>query len=147
MNTMDPATRAVRSIPGGYFLLREAAEMLGVSTQKIRKLIKTPELGLTPKMQTHQGKSTIYLYTQDDVDRIRQYLVEQSTPVPFTGEQMAGGRPRRFSDDQRKVRARLKTKRYYWQGKLDEAKKAKDKEAIAKANEVLADINDQLEQM
>jgi hypothetical protein len=61
-----------------YKTTAEVASDLGVSTNWIRKVKRQGVLGV-PSMATKLGKVEIYLYTPDDVDKIRQYLVERQS--------------------------------------------------------------------
>ena len=71
---MDPATRFVRSLPGDYFMLREAAELTGVSSYTLRKLIAANANGLVPSKEARFGELKIYLYTRDDIERLNDHF-------------------------------------------------------------------------
>jgi hypothetical protein len=54
------------------------ASDLGVSTNWIRKVKRQNVLGV-PSMATKLGKIEIYLYTPEDVDKIRHHLIERQS--------------------------------------------------------------------
>jgi hypothetical protein len=69
----------------GYLTTDEVAEKVGVSTQWVRKIQRTGLLAGVPSMVTQFGKITVYLYTPDDVDKIRRYLVERQAVYSNVG--------------------------------------------------------------
>jgi len=102
---LDPATKFVRSLSGDYYLLREAAVALGVSPRVLRHYIKRGETSLGPSYAANMGKVRIYLYTAEDVERIREKL--QSRSVVYRNEgRVAMGRPAIFTPEQRLERQR-----------------------------------------
>jgi hypothetical protein len=61
-----------------YRTTAEVAETLGVSTQWVRKVQRQSVLDV-PSMATQLGQIYIYLYTPEDVDKIRRYLAERQS--------------------------------------------------------------------
>lgn len=77
----SPAHRFVRQLREkdqvNYRTTAEVAEELGVSTPWVRKIQRQGLLPPVPSKVTQLGKITIYLYTPDDVEIIRKYLVDR----------------------------------------------------------------------
>lgn len=123
---MDPATRFVRSLPGEYFMTREAAAMLGVPRRRLDEYVASYPDELGPSFCTFFGKLKIYLYTQEDIERIRAHLtnVRRVFPPRTPG---AGGRPRKWTDEERKERQRLYAKRHYYHRRIEESIGPEDK--------------------
>jgi hypothetical protein len=136
---LDPATRLVRSLDGEYYKLVEAAEMLGIGSSTLRKYISTGNKEMSPSKQiNYLDKVRIYLYTAEDIERMREYLGSMSSVQEFDGPMRPRGRPRKYSDEQRRERMRLFAKASYWRrrasdlsavGKHEEAVKALRKES------------------
>lgn len=143
---MNPTTRLVRSLDGDYFMVREVAETLGVSQTTLRKFLSSedPEhANLRPSHMVAFGKVNVYLYTRDDVDRIRAYLKARMEVKDFTVTN-APGRPRIYSDAQRRERGRLYTRRHYWKKELDKAKENDDQARMKLARSEIRAINKEL---
>jgi len=134
---MDPTTRFVRSLPGKYFMVREAAAMLGVRHPVLRALLKEDkELG--PSFCVFFGKVKVYLYTAEDIERVRVYLTQRKRVFRNTDITSSLGRPQKWTEEQRKERQRLYSSSHYYrrraekldaEGRTDEAEKAKAKVA------------------
>jgi transcriptional regulator with XRE-family HTH domain len=79
----SPAHRFVRLLREkdgvDYRTTAEVARMLGVSSAWIRKIQRQGLLPPVPSKVTQLGKITIYLYTPEDVEIIRQYLVDRQS--------------------------------------------------------------------
>ena len=121
---LDPPTRFVRSLEGDYFKLSEAAEMLGVSHRTLRNFLGEYPQELGPSYVVYFGKLPIYLYTRDDVDKIRKYLQERKTVMPLAAQPRPTGRPRKWSAAQRKERQRLFSQAHYYRGRIRTLAKA-----------------------
>lgn len=133
---VDPATRFVRSLPGDFFLLREAADAIGVSQFVLRKFIADGTEGCTPSKYAMFGKVKIYLYTRDDIETIRQHLSARHRVFKHDGQARRVGRPPQYTKEERANRSRLYSKSWYWRsrekilsqrGDAEGAKKARDK--------------------
>lgn len=143
---MDPSTRFVRSLDGDYFMLREAAEVLGVSQRKLRDFIKSNPEGLGPSFATMFGKIKIYLYTKEDIDAIRKHLKSQRRVFRNTNTPHTTGRPAKWSDSERKVRQRLYSQSHYYRMRIKELEAAGDRhDDIVKAQKKVKEIDDELE--
>lgn len=114
---IDPATRFVRSLPGEYFLLREAAEAAGASQFILRKLIQDGPRDCAPSKYAQFGKTKIYLYTREDIASIRKHIEWTHSVHDHNGPARKPGRPPKFSKDQRRKRARLYSKAWYWKNR------------------------------
>lgn len=70
----SPVMKYVRNLEGGPYLTAiEVAKEVGVSVQAIRKYAKSSDLK-APSKYAPFGNLKIYLYTQEDVQEIKDYL-------------------------------------------------------------------------
>lgn len=134
-----PSVQFVRSLEGTYYLLREAAELLGVSHRTLRTYLNGPDKDLLgPSFCTYLGKIKIYLYTDDDIERLRKHFEEQKVVYPATdpGPTYTKGRPPKWTEEQRKIRQRKFSQVHYYKtqadkhvnnGEFNKAKKCLDK--------------------
>ena len=141
---IDPATHFVRSLPGGYFMLREAAEATGVSQFTLRKMIADDIPNCTPSKYAMFGKIKIYLYTRDDIENIRKYLGNRHQIFNHTGMAKRTGRPATYTRKERKERSRLYSKAWYWKNREKILKSKGDKEGAASAREKADAIDKEL---
>lgn len=146
---MDPATRLVRSLEGEYYKLSEAAEMLGVPESTLRALIKDASEGGDPDGAPRQyipfGQMMIYLYTTEDIQRIKEVLARRSTPAPFA--MVLPGRPARYSPEERAARTKLSARAWYYRNRIDTLTRKgpeENKVAITSAKRKLREINAEL---
>lgn len=137
---IDPATRFVRSLPGDYFLLREAAEATGVSQFTLRKMIADDIPNCTPSKYAMFGKIKIYLYTRQDIENIRKYLGNRHQIFNHTGMARKTGRPATYTKAQRKERSRLYSKAWYWRNREKILKSKGDKEGAYAAHQKAVEI-------
>lgn len=114
---LDPATRFVRSLEGEYFLLREAAIAVGTSQFVLRKMIQDGNLDCSPSKYAQFGKTKIYLYTQRDIDSIIRHIAEAHKVYDHNGPARRPGRPVKFNQKERRERARLYSKAWYWRNR------------------------------
>lgn len=137
---MDPSTRFVRSLDGEYFMLREAAAMLGISSQALRKTVHDTSLN-APSFWVMFGKLKIYLYTRADVEETRKWFKEREQ-VFRTGEgpQPKVGRPRKYTQAQRAEKQREYARSYYWRKQLERGQKEENQELITKAKAKLFEL-------
>lgn len=113
-NKLDPATAFVRSLDGTYYMVREAADLLGVNHRLLRKFMDGDDADLKPSFLGYLGKVKIYLYTADDIDKIREYLEQRKTVYPNLAEAPHVGRPAKYTKAERKERQRLYSKAHYY---------------------------------
>lgn len=59
-----------------YLTTAEVAATLGVSTNWVRKIQRQQMFGV-PSLATKLGRITVYLYTPEDVDKVRRYLADR----------------------------------------------------------------------
>lgn len=139
---MDPPTRFVRSLDGEYFMLREAAEIVGISSQALRKTVHDTTINV-PSFWVKFGKLKIYLYTREDIEEIRAWL-KRREEIYRTGEgQMPKvGRPRKYTDEQRAEKQREYAKSYYWRKQLEKATAENNEEKITKAKAKLFELQE-----
>jgi len=148
---LDPATRLVRSLEGEYFKLSEAAEMLKVPESTLRALIKDASEGGdpdgAPKQYIPFGKIPIYLYTRDDIERIRGVLTKrrQASPVPF--DMVLNGRPPRYTPEERAARTKLSARAWYYRNRIKTLQAASEpppRGALSDARRKLKEIETEL---
>ena len=146
---VDPATRFVRSLPGDYFMLREAAELTGASPYTLRKLIANNEEGLTPSKWAWFGKVKIYLYTREDIDRLHEHFAHTRQVYDHDGVQAKrqGGRPATFTKEERVTRNRLHSMRWYYRKREQKLKDRGDLEGSRQAGTKADEIDKELEAM
>ena len=145
---MDPSTRFVRSLEGDYLMVREAAETLGVRHTVLRTLMRQDHNPpLAPSFCAFFGKVKIYLYTREDIARIREYLTKRRQVFPNDDVVAYKGRPRLWTDAERKVRNRLYSRAYYYRKKVEEHTKAGNAEAAALAQIEVDECEAELESM
>lgn len=142
---LDPTTRFVRSLDGDYFMLREAAEMLGVHHRTLRNLIRDyPEQELGPSYVAYMGKVKIYLYTREDIEAIRQHMADRKTVYLASGEPKAVGRPRIYTVEERRERQRRYSQAHYYRRKAEalaeEGRDKEAKEALRKADQLTKEL-------
>lgn len=146
---LDPATRLVRSLEGEYFKLSEAAEILKVPESTLRALIKDAQEGGDPEGAPKQyipfGRISIYLYTQEDIERIRGVLTRRraASPVPF--DTVLNGRPPRYTPEERAARTKLSARGWYYRNRIARLQAGDaPKAAVSDAKRKLKEINDEL---
>lgn len=93
-----PARRYIDSLDGEYYLLSEAAAMVGISQQTLRRLIRRADKTVrAPSYKGHQGKMEIYIFSAEDIEELKEYY--STKYVDFTGTESRGpGRPRSKKD-------------------------------------------------
>lgn len=141
----DPVTRFVRSLPGDYFMLREAAHACDVSQFTLRKFIAEDVKECLPSKTTQFGKIRVYLYTREDIERIQKHLEQQSRVYDYNGPAKKMGRPSIYTKEQMDERKKLYTKRWYWRNRAkllaDRGDTAAANEALSKADEVTRELS------
>jgi hypothetical protein len=137
---VDPATRFVRSLPGEYFLLREAAQHLGVSQFTLRKFIADDVPECTPSKFAMFGKVKIYLYTREDIESIKKHIESRAVVFEHDGQARRVGRPPTYTKAERHYRSRLYSKAWYWKNREKLLSERGDEAGAAKARERAEDI-------
>lgn len=133
---------------GDYYMVSEAASALGVTSYLLRKWIADDREGLTPSRTVMFGSTQIYLYTEADLERIKEKVAELTSPTavrPFDGRRSTG-RPRQYSDDERVERGRLQSRRYYWKVRQEEAAFKGDVALMDKASIEIEKIDKKLKE-
>lgn len=141
---IDPATRYVRSLPGNYIMLREAAEACGVSTFVLRKFISEGTPGCLPSKTAKYGKMRIYLYTLKDIESIKKHLEERRTVHDFDGPTRKVGRPPKYLETERKHRDQLHSKKWYWNNRVKVLTERGDTAGATKAQKRVDEIEKEL---
>lgn len=101
-------------------MVSEAATNIGVTPYLLRKWIAEDKAGFGPSRKVMFGPTQIYLYTEEDLYRIKLNHQGERTVSAYDGRR-GKGRPRKFTDEQRTQRGRLQSRRYYWKVRLEEA--------------------------
>lgn len=141
---IDPATRYVRSLPGNFIMLREAAMACGTSEYVLRKFISDDTPGLQPSKYTMFGKVKIYLYTDEDVRRIQDHLKSRKVVFEHDGQARRLGRPPKYTTDERKWRDKMHTRKWYWNNRAKVLADKGDEAGAQKALKKVADIDKEL---
>jgi hypothetical protein len=146
---MDPATRLVRTLPGNYKKLSEAAEILGVSGDTLRALIQEAvnegDPAGAPSKFAMMGRTRLYLYTDEDIERIRGVLESRREVRTFDLTSSGTGRPPLYTKEERATRTRLNARAWYYRNrikKLEEAGAARKEITAAKRR--LREVEDEL---
>lgn len=116
---LSPAVAFVRSLPGDYFMLREVAEIVGVSQYTLRNLIANDADGLTPSNFAMFGNVKIYLYTRADIERLQKHFERRLEVLKYNGQSAKVGRPALYTKEERKERNRLHSQSYYWKKRYE----------------------------
>lgn len=132
VSRIDPATRFVRRLGEEFLKLREVAGLLGISERTLRNLVRNKREGYQPSYIASMGKLHVYLYTRDDVARIRQLLGERYKVKSNEG-QSPMGRPAIYTTEERVVRQRQYSMAHYYRKRYESlvATGKHDKAAIA----------------
>lgn len=96
---LPPATSFVRQLEAEhgerFFLLSEVANLVGVQQQTLRRLIRHPDKKVNaPSFKGHQGKMPIYVFTQADVDEIKEYYSRRYEGFYANNSPRGRGRPK-----------------------------------------------------
>ncbi len=138
---LSPAVAFVRSLPGEFFMLREVAEMVGVSQYTLRNLIANDAEGLTPSNFAMFGNVKIYLYTRDDIGRLQKHFERRLEVLKYNGQSAKVGRPALYTKEERRERNRLHSQSYYYKKRFeslrnDESRKEEAETALRKHIEI-----------
>lgn len=144
---MDPATRLVRSLPGNWYKLAEAAEMLEVSDTTLRTLIqeaaKTGDKAGAPSKYVKYGRNKIYLYSDDDIKRIGDLLSERREVRPF--DAALTGRPRVYTPEEAAARKKHNARAWYYRNKIKDLQaNGASRKDVSEAKRRLREIEDEL---
>lgn len=121
---ISPITRYVRSLPGEYYTVTEAAKLLHLSPHTLRSYAGSGDSKLAPTKCAYFGKVRLYLYTAEDVSRIKNELDARREVKEFNGERFGrpSGRPAIYTKEQVAQRKRLYARRHYYKKKAQEAR-------------------------
>lgn len=132
----DPMTKLVRSLPGQWFTLPEAARALGMSKKTLRSWIYKDVEGLQPGKKVQYGRTFLWVYSAEDLLRIKKNMERRVVVRDYERE------PRKsiYTPEQKKRRSQLSAKRWYWKKMLDKARFYNDRDYFDKANQKLEEI-------
>lgn len=122
-------------------MLREAAAALDLSHHTLRKYIADGIEGLQPSKIVMFGKVHVYLYTKADIEKMRETLQHRALIRDYSG----GGRPSKYTAEESKKRARLFSRRHYWQTVVSKAQFMENSKRVEQANQEIAFINEELD--
>lgn len=131
-NSLAACVRAVRSLPGIWYLRSEVADALGVSPATVRRLSSRAP-SLQPSAVLQRGSVGVSLYDQAAVDALGERLAATAS---------RRGRPRLWDDQQRRRRRALHSAAGYYRrraallkarGDLDSARQAESRASVLRA--------------
>lgn len=70
---ISPAHRIIAALDGDYTTMRQAAAICGVHIETMRRLCRTDAVK-APSLATKRGKLVIYLFTDEDVEEVKEYF-------------------------------------------------------------------------
>lgn len=135
----DPITRFVRSFGPGHYMVKEAANLVGVSHWTLRKYIQDNKEGWQPSKFANFGNVTMYIYTEEDVARMREIRTSK------IGNYRPVGRPSKYTAEERQIRHRLYARKNYWKKQLEKAELTNNEAEHKKAIATIEEIDQQLE--
>lgn len=124
-------------------MVTEASAALGISPYYLRKWITEGKEGFGPSRKVMFGPTQIYLYTEDDLERIKENHQSERIVTSFDGSR-GKGRPRIYTDAERRKRGRLQSRRYYWKVRFEEATFKGDIALMKKATNEIKTIDKRL---
>lgn len=110
---LDPYTARVRAMPEHFYMLREAAEVLGISSYRLRRMGRRDPDRLGAGRVAFVGKVMIYLYDEDDLNSIRAYFAERERINPGGPYRSGRGRQSMWTAREQKDRHRRIGERRY----------------------------------
>jgi hypothetical protein len=88
----SPAETYVRNLKGEHYLLAEAAEIVGVAKNTLRRLIVTDKVE-APSLIGHLGEMSFYIFTPEDISELKRYYETKYEDFK-AGVKLPTGRPR-----------------------------------------------------
>lgn len=107
-------------------------------------MIQEGPVDCQPSKYAKFGKTRIYLYTREDIESIRKYVENRHQVHDHDGPVRRPGRPAKFTRDQRKNRARLYSKAWYWKNRAKILDEQGNEEGAAKARQRAVEIEETL---
>jgi excisionase family DNA binding protein len=124
---LSPAERHVRSLGGDFLMVSEVADVLNVSVSTVRKLITNEDLDAPSFFVKFGEKTQIYLYTQKDVEELRDYLDNYRRVLPTTQKpEKRIGRPPKYTEEERKAKRAEYNRKYYERRKAEKRAEEND---------------------
>lgn len=124
-------------------MLKEAAEMMGVSHYSLRRYISRGTPNMQPSKVANMGGMRIYLYTKEDVDRMRKTREGAGKIQDYCGYEGKN----KYTEEQRNRRSLLYAKRTYWRGVHKKAVFMEDLKRVANAKDRITGITKELDEM
>lgn len=75
--SMSPVDRVISELDGNYYKLSETAKIVGVAESTLRRLLRREVLPIPSKVLM-MGEGWAYLFTEEDIDLIKQYYQDKS---------------------------------------------------------------------
>lgn len=145
--TIDGPSRVLQGIKGDYYIVREVVAKTGISESTLRRAIRNNTKEMMPSKVVIQGREgKIYLYTPADIERIVNFYSQRYTPKDFDGELPLTGRPRKYTEQQRKERARLHSKANYWKTKAANLRRDRKRKEAQEAERRYKEIRKELDE-
>lgn len=143
---VSPITAYVRNLPQTYYLLNEVALMLGVHDRTLRVLNGDPETFRTlgPTSVVRFGKVTVYLYTPEDVEKLKKHFANRRKVEPAVKADGNPGRPRKYDAEQKKVRGKLYSRAHYYRQQLKKPDVAASPKRVREYNRKLKETQREL---
>jgi hypothetical protein len=143
LDPLPSVVEFVRGLDGDFFLCREVAEALGVSTARLRRLSLDNPDAFAPSNSTRFGKMLVRLYAIADVERLHQHLEARSITAA-SGSPRRPGRPRLWTDAERRNRRARYCAAAYRSRRARELADAGEHGAAAVASRAAAAIRESL---
>ena len=138
-----PVVAFARSEDEVYYLCSEVAAGLGVSPTMLRRLAREDPQELAPSSGAAFGANRVALYRMEDVVRIRKDLLTRWPDHDDGRPRRRPGRPRLWSDGERRDRQRRHRAACYWRTRsrdLADHDPGRAAEAQARAEKLTEDL-------
>ena len=113
---------------GDFYTLKEAAVLIGISHHTLRAfIVRHGSKDMHPSHKVSRGKIDIYLYSPEDIERIKR--IRRSKVIPATIEEC-----------DRRERARLDGQLFYWRKNVDRYTFLEDEPKLKFAKAKVKDI-------
>lgn len=118
MARISPITAFVRGIPGDFMTLAEVARILEIPEPTLRDLrIRAPKR-FGPSLMTHFGRTPVYLYSAEDLERVRVELKNHRAEQRAEG--FHSGRPALWTATEAADRRRRSMQAVYYARRADQ---------------------------
>jgi hypothetical protein len=140
MTRIPPFVRNVRLAHPDKVTLPEAARQIGVSAKRVRSLIGNPDLPGIPANYVQAGTIEVAVYSQEEVAKVRDYINGTAERISLRSDP----KEQEARRENRKARARLHSRAYYYRQQRAAAVEAGDDDAVARYDAQLDQVSHQL---